>query len=143
MFDESLQGIQPQVRDYLESQDTLNVVQAKFNAGDVVVEIATANVAPAPTSTAWDYDVVFALKTSGGDIIPYTGDIAAAAANTSTAGTATVSDASPAVVDGEGTVTLSGDAANWLDTETATLTLTYTTMYGVDKTDTFVVTFTA
>jgi hypothetical protein len=44
---------------------------------------------------------------------------------------------------GYGSVTLSGDAGDWLDTETATLTLTYTTAYGNDKTDTFVVTFTA
>jgi hypothetical protein len=44
---------------------------------------------------------------------------------------------------GKGTVTLSGDEAAWLDTEVATLTLTYTTAYGNDKTDTFTVTFTA
>jgi hypothetical protein len=129
-------GLQPKLREILEAQ-------AVFNAGGAVVVIGIANVTPAPTAAAWDYVVPFRLETSGGLVIPYTGTIGAGAANTSSAGTASVSTATPAVVDGVGDVTFSGDAEAWLDTETATLTLTFTDPYGTAKTDTFVVTFTA
>lgn len=135
-YDPKLMGIQPGLREML-------FAQAKFNAEDIAVTVERANVTPAPTSKAWSYVVPFTLKTSDGEVIPYTGNIAAAATNTSSAGTASVNDATPAVVMGYGSVTLSGDAKAWLNTETATLTLTYTTAYGNDKTDTFVVTFTA
>lgn len=134
--DTSLQGLSPQER-YLWN------TQAKFNAEDILVVVKIANVTPEPTSAVWSYIVPFELQTATGEVIPYSGNIAAAAANTSTAGTAAVSDATPDMVMGVGNVTLSGDAEDWLDTETATLTLTYTTAYGNDKTDTFVVTFTA
>jgi len=136
MFDGSLQGVQPQVRDFLEAQ-------AKFNAEDIAIEVEIANVTPEPTAAVWSYTVPFTMKTAAGEIIPYTGNIVAAASDDSAAGTAAVDDATPAMVMGKGTVTLSGDEAAWLDTEVATLTLTYTTAYGNDKTDTFTVTFTA
>lgn len=132
----NLQGIAPKHREIINAQ-------GKFNAGDITIIISLANVAPAPTAAVWSYIVPFELKTAIGELIPYTGNIVAAASNTSTAGTAAVSDASPAVVLGKGSVTLSGDAAAWLDTETATLTLTYTDAYATAHTDTFVVTFTA
>lgn len=133
---QSILGHSPKLRALWEAQ-------AKFNAGDVVVVIDTANVAPAPTAAVWSYTVSFGLQTAAGEEIPYTGNIVAGAANTSTAGTAAVDDASPAVVLGKGSVVFSGDAAAWLDTETATLTLTYTDAYATAHTDTFVVTFTA
>lgn len=131
-----LQGVQPEVAAFIKAQ-------AKFNAEDIAIVVKRANVTPAPTAAIWSYAVPFEMQTAAGEIIPYTGNIVAGAGDTSTAGTAAVSDASPALVLGVGTVTLSGDAAAWLATETATLTLTYTTAYGNDKTDTFVVTFTA
>jgi hypothetical protein len=129
-------GFSPQLREVLDSQ-------AAFNAGDVAVVISLANVAPAPTATAWSYTVPFELQTSSGLVIPYTGNVAASAADTSSAGAASVGDATPAVVRGRGSVTFSGDAEDWLDTETATLTVTYTDAYASAHTDTFVVTFTA
>lgn len=134
--DVSLQGLSPQER-YLWT------AQAKWNAEDIAIVVKIANVTPAPTAAIWSYTVPFEMQTAAGEVIPYTGNIVAAASDTSTAGTAAVDDTSPAMVMGQGSVTLSGDAADWLDTETATLTLTYTTAYGNDKTDTFVVTFTA
>lgn len=131
-----LQGVQPEVAAFIRAQ-------AKWNAEDIAIVVKRANVTPAPTAAVWSYVVPFEMQTAAGEIIPYTGNIVAAAGDTSSAGTAAVSDSSPAMVLGVGSVTLSGDAAAWLDTETATLTLTYTTAYGNDKTDTFVVTFTA
>lgn len=117
--------------------------QADFNADAVLVVVDRPNVTPAPTSAVWSYIVPFRLVgENSGLTIPYTGVIGAGAADTSSAGTAAVDDASPAVVMGKGTVTFSGDAAAWLNTETATLTLTYTNLRGGTDTDTFVVTFT-
>lgn len=133
---EDIRGLSPRLRDIL-------IAQAKFNADDITIVIDQANVTPEPTAAVWSYEVTFRMLTAAGEEIPYTGNIAAAASDTSDAGTAAVSDATPAMVFGRGSVTLSGDEAAWLDTETATLTLTYTTAYGNDKTDTFVVTFTA
>ena len=135
-FDPSLQGLNPQLR-YLWNS------QAKFNADDVTIVIDRADVTPAPTAAAWSYVVPFKMKTAAGEIIPFTGNVVAAAADTSSAGTASVDDTSPAVVMGVGEVTLSGDAAAWLDTETATATISFTTAYGKAINDVFTVTFTA
>ena len=93
-------------------------------SGDLDLTIFTADVTPEPTSEAWSYTVKFGLVDSNGRIHDwYTGDITAAAADTSTAGTASVDDATPTIINGIGTVVLSGDAADWLDTEDATVTL--------------------
>lgn len=117
--------------------------QAEYNADSVVVVVDRANVTPAPTSAIWSYVVPFHLAGSvSGYTIPYTGTIGAGIADTSSAGTAAIDDATPAVVMGKGQVTVSGDAAAWLNSETATLTLTYTNLRGGTTTDTFVVTFT-
>ena len=118
--------------------------QAELNAGAVSVVVDRANVTPAPTSAAWSYSVPFHIVgTASGLVVPYTGNIVAGAADTSSAGTASVDDSSPPVVMGSGTVKLQGDAQAWLNTETATLTLTMTDAYGTAHTDTFVVTMTA
>lgn len=132
-----LGGIPHKQRDYDKGMSKM------VSNDDVVVSIERANVAPAPTAAVWSYVVPFHLETTAGETIPFNGTIAATVADTSTAGTAAVSTATPAVVNGRGTVTLSGDAAAWLDTETATLTLTHTNLRGGTDTDTFVVTFTA
>jgi len=118
--------------------------QSELNAGAVSIVVDRANVTPAPTAAAWSYSVPFRIVgTASGLVVPYTGNIVAGAADTSSAGTASVDDSSPPVVMGTGTVKLNGDAAAWLSTETATLTLTFTDGYGTAHTDTFVVTFTA
>jgi len=132
-----LNGLPPKMVDYIK-------VMGDWAQDDVALVIKTANVAPAPTSAAWDYVVQFELQSaSTGEVIPINGTVGAGAADTSTAGTASVSSATPAMELGRGSVTFSGDAADWLDTETATLTLTYTNLRGGTDTDTFVVTFTA
>jgi hypothetical protein len=95
-------------------------------------------------SSAWDYTIKFEIVNSGGSRhVWFDGDVTAGASDTSVAGTASVDDTSPSIVDGVGTVVLSGDAQNWLDTETATMTLSHTLNGNTVTADTFVVTFTA
>lgn len=110
---------------------------------DVVVIVERANITPAPTSAKWSYVVPFHLETAAGETVPFNGTIGAAATTTSVAGTPAVSSATPSVVNGRGTVTVSGNAAAWLATEKVTVTLTHTNLRGDTDTDTFVVTFTA
>ena len=131
-----LLGVQPEVKEYIQ-------VQAKLNAGDTAVVVKTPVVTPEPTAAIWSYLVNFELQTAAGEILPFTGNIASSIADDSSAGTAATSDETPAVVMGKGSVTISGDAAAWLDTDVATLTVTYTNAFAVAKTDTFTVTFTA
>ena len=129
-------GIQPEVREILS-------VHAAAMSGDVLINAITAVVTPAPTSAAWSYTVEFELVDSlGRRHTWYNGDITAAASDDSSAGTASVSDSTPAVVDGFGSVDLEGDAQDWLNTEVATLTLD-ATILGYDLTDeTWTATFT-
>jgi len=118
--------------------------QAELNAGAVSVVVDRANVTPAPTTAAWSYSVPFHIVgTASGLVVPYTGNIVAGAGDTSSAGTASVDDSSPPVVMGSGTVKLQGDAAAWLNSEVATLTLTFTDAYGTAHTDTWTATFTS
>lgn len=110
---------------------------------DVVVVIERANVTPAPTTAVWSYVVPFHLETTAGETVPFNGTIAATAEeSTSGGGTADPDDATPAVVNGRGTVTFKGTAGTWADGNTATLTLTHTNLRAASDTDTFVVTFT-
>jgi len=118
--------------------------QAELNAGAVSVVVDRANVTPAPTAAAWSYSVPFHIVgTASGLVVPYTGNIVAGAGDTSSAGTASVDDSSPPVVMGSGTVKLQGDAQAWLNSEVATLTLTFTDAYGTAHTDTWTATFTS
>jgi hypothetical protein len=112
-------------------------------ADDVAVVILPANVTPAPTAAVWTYSVPFEIRSARtGEALPVNGVIGQAAADTSQAGTAAVSAATVPVRMGRGIADISGDAANWLHTETATLTLTYTNLRGGTDTDAFVITFT-
>ena len=105
----------------------------------------TSDVTPSPTSEAWNYRVVFELRDSNGKRMVWAnGTATATPSDTSVAGTATVDNATPAIVNGRISVTLSGDAADWLDTETATVTVDAGTIGAVDTTvKAFLVTFTA
>jgi len=129
-------GIEPKQRDLDDAMSRM------VSQDDVLVVIERANVAPVPTSAIWSYSVPFHLETTLGQMVPYTGTIGAAAGEVSTAGTAAVDTATPAVVNGQGISVLSGDAAAWDNLETATLTLTHTNLRAGTDTDTFVVTFT-
>lgn len=133
---DNLTKFQNDLRTYMDAMGDLL-------ADDVSVVCMPANVTPAPTSAAWSYVVPFEIRSERtGTVLPINGTIGAGAGDTSTAGTASVSSATPKVYMGRGSVTLSGDAAAWLNTETATLTITYTNLRGGTDVDTFVTTFT-
>lgn len=133
---EKFLGQNPEMRDYINAVGDIL-------ADDVSVVVLPANVTPAPTNSAWSYTVPFEIRSARtGSVLPINGTIAATVGDTSNAGTASVSSAAPVVTLGRGSVNLIGDAAAWLNTETATLTLTYTNLRGSTDVDTFVVTFT-
>jgi hypothetical protein len=130
-----LHGITPRVAELVKAQ-------SEFNADKVLVVVDRANLTASATSSAWSYSVPFRIVGEiSGLTIPYTGTVGVGASDTSTAGTASVPAATVDVTLGRGTATLNGDAAAWLATETATLTITYTNLRGGTDTDTWVVTF--
>lgn len=103
------------------------VQMQKAMSGDMIITIDTANVTPAPTAAAWSYTVKFRITDAVGKTHDwYSANFTAAIADDSSAGTASIDDATPAVTNGYGSVTVSGDAAAWLNTEVATLSLSPT-----------------
>jgi hypothetical protein len=106
----------------------------KALSGDIVLKVTPATATPAPTSAAWSQSVVVSLETADGERHKwYSGPVTLAVADTSTAGTAAISPAAGAhyMTDGALTVTLSGNAAAWLNAETATLTATAVAQQGL------------
>ena len=105
----------------------------KAAAGDILWVCTPATVTPVPTAVAWTRDVVITLETAAGDIHSWfdksitTG---VSIGDTSSAGTATIPSTTLVVKNGKVTVTVSGDAAAWLNTETDTLTVTAATILG-------------
>jgi len=98
----------------------------KAMSGDMAFRVTPATDAPAPTEEAWEQDVLIELVDSAGNLHSwYSGPIKLAIADGSTLGTATIDPAgtTPDMVNGKYTVTIKGDAASWLNTETATLTV--------------------
>lgn len=131
---DNLTKFQLELREYMENVGDLL-------ADDVTVYVMPSNPSLPATSSAWSYTVPFEIRSARtGNVLPINGTIAATVGDTSTAGTATVSSATPTVFMGRGTVNLIGDAAAWVAAETATLTLTYTNLRGGTDVDTFVVT---
>ena len=113
-------NIDPKTRRYLNKMN-------KAMSGDMIITIDTANVTPAPTSEAWSYTVIFRITDALGKTHDwYSGNFTAGIADDSSAGTASIDDATPAVVNGTGKVVVSGDAEAWLDTEVATLSISPT-----------------
>ena len=136
MYDHK-QGLSPQLR------ECLNQIAAGLS-GDMKFNVLTADVTPAPTSAAWNYIIKFEITDSNGNRLEFfDGDVTATVGDTSTAGTASVDDATPAMINGLGTVVLSGDAQDWLDTETATVEFSKTLNGNTVTAATFTVTFTA
>jgi hypothetical protein len=122
-------------------------LQAEAMAGDMVMVIAPTTVAPAPTSAAWSRNVVISVKNAAGDVHTWLNDsytTTLSIADTSTAGTASIDSTTLTLVNGVVTVVVSGDAQDWLDTETDTLTIGNLTIMGYTVTGgTSVETFTA
>lgn len=122
----------------------LTDIKALFKAfsGDIVLKCTPATATPTPTAEAWTQDVLITLETADGERHKwFSGKLALGIADTSTAGTASIdpTETAPYMVDGAYTVTIEGDAQDWLNTETATLTVNVadqdpaggTTDYGV------------
>ena len=122
-------------------------LQEKAMSGDLVMSISPATVAPVPTSEAWTRNVVVQIKTAAGEVHEWLNDTYATTvsiADTSTAGTASIASTTLTLVKGQATIVVSGDAADWLDTETDTLTIGNLTILGYTVTGgTSVETFTA
>lgn len=130
-------GIPPKQRDY-------DVGMSKMvSQDDVTVVIERANLTAAAVTGTWTYQVPFHLENAAGEMVPYTGTIAATAAeSTSGGGEADPTDTTPGVVNGVGdVVTFAGTTGTWAAADTATLTLTHTNLRGGTDTDTWVVTF--
>ncbi len=94
--------------------------------GDIVFVLAPSAVAPVPTSSAWTRDVEITVENAAGEVHEwFTEDITTGVSigDTSTAGTASIPSTTLSVVNGRVTVVVSGDAQDWLNTETDTLTV--------------------
>jgi hypothetical protein len=123
-------GVAPDLR-----QD-VNTMAAAL-AGDITMSITPTTVTPSPTSAAWTRNVVISLQTAGGDVHTwldkaYTTTLSIG--DTSSAGTASIVSTTLTLVNGEATVVVSGDAADWLNTETDTLTVGNITVAGITVT---------
>jgi hypothetical protein len=123
-------GIHPNVANELNVRD-------KAMSGDIVMVISPPTCGQAARSTAWSRTVTVSFKTAAGELhdwLTQTFATKVSASDTSTAGTATVGSTSLTVVNGVATVTVSGGAVNWLNTETDTATIAACTVLGVSVT---------
>jgi len=109
----------------------------KALAGDIVMVIDPETVAPVPTSAAWTRNVLVSIQTASGEVHDWLNKAYATTASigdTSTAGTASIAATTLTIVDGEAVIVVSGDAEDWLNTETDTLTIANITVLGVTVT---------
>ncbi len=130
-------GVQPETRDLLLELAALQALMEDAMQGDMVLEILPETVTPAPTAVAWTRNVVISLKNAAGDVHTWM-DAAftttLSIADDSTAGTATIVSTTLTFIDGVATIVVSGDAADWLNTETDTLTVANITVMGTTVT---------
>ena len=123
------------IRDVLLSHPTRDALYLIYKAlaGDIVLAISPATVAPKPTAAAWTRTVTITLKTAAGETHEWFNKAIATGvsiADSSTAGTATIPSTTLTFVDGVATVVVSGDAQAWLNSETDTLTVANATILG-------------
>ena len=120
---------------------------AKALVNNIEFSITPATVTTSPTASAWTRTVVVSLVDSAGNVHKWangTWTTTVSIADTSTAGTASITSTTLTLVDGVANIVVSGDAADWLDTETDTLTIADITVAGITVTGgTSVETFTA
>ena len=122
-------------------------LMAEGMSGDLTIVITPETVAPEPTAAAWTRTVNIKVVNTAGETMnwlnaAYTTTLSIA--DTSTAGTASIVSTTLTLVNGEADIVVSGDAADWLDTETDTLTVGNLTVMGYTVTGgTSVETFTA
>lgn len=115
------------------SQDNLGSKDEALS-GDIVISCSPATTTRAATAVAFSRDVEVSLKTATGEVHTwFNGTLPVAIADTSSAGTAAIADSATVVtlVNGVGTIAITGSAAAWLATETNTLTVSKNTMIPV------------
>ena len=99
---------------------------AKAMSGDIVLSILPATTTRSATAAAWTRKVTVQALTAAGELHSWLNAAYAAKvaiADTSAAGTATIASTTLTLVNGGAEITVSGDAAAWLATETNTLTI--------------------
>lgn len=119
-------GISLEVRDEVSMRD-------KAMAGDLVFVVSPATIVVDPISVAWTRTVVIHLEDAAGRIQDWFDKAIATGvsiANTSSAGTATIPSTTLTFVKGVASVVVSGDAEDWLNAETDTLTVTEAVILG-------------
>ena len=98
----------------------------KAISGDIVMAISPTTLVSDPISTTWSRSVSVKITDSAGNIHKWlTADYATTntIGNDSSAGEATIDSVTLSIVEGVGEVVVSGDAKDWLDSETDTLTI--------------------
>jgi hypothetical protein len=119
-------GFSPELRQEINLRD-------KAMSGDIVWVVSPATVTTDARATAWTRTVIIELQTSAGEVHTWFNKSITSGvsiADTSTAGTATIASTTLVIKNGRATVTVSGDAAAWLATETDTLTVAQATILG-------------
>ncbi len=122
-------------------------LRAKALSGHLLFVASPATVGRAATGAAWQRTVTITLKTAAGDVHTWFNKAITAGvsiADTSDAGTASITGTTLTFVNGVATVVVSGDAQAWLAAETDTLTIAAAVILGVTvASKTSVQTFTA
>lgn len=107
-------------------ETSIGTTIVKALSGDIVLDVSPATVSRDETSVAWSRTVTVTFKTATGEIHTWLTAVipgVVSVDDTSVAGTASISSADLTVVNGVATVTVNGDSADWLDSETDTLTI--------------------
>ena len=129
----------------LTANEELTLVE-KAMSGDIVFSILPATVTPVPTAAAWTRTVMIEVLTAAGEVHTWLNQAyttTLSIGDTSTAGTASIVATTLTLVNGQADIVVSGDAADWLNTETDTLTVGNITVMGYTVTgDTSIETFT-
>lgn len=126
-------------RKALQQLQDANQLLRSALSGDMVLEIAPATVDRVATSEAWSRYVSIALKNSAGMVhdwcnLAFTTTLSIA--DTSSAGTASIEGSltTLTLVNGKATIQVNGDAADWLEDDTDTLTVADITINGMTVT---------
>lgn len=94
--------------------------------GDILFVVTPAAVAPSPTSSAWTRNVDVEVQNAAGEVHTWFNESIATGvsiADASIAGTASIVSTTLVFVKGRIRLVVSGDAQDWLDAETDTLTV--------------------
>ena len=121
----------------LGSRNYDQVMKDKALVNDIIFSITPATVTPAPISTAWTRTVVIKLVDASGNTHKWVSGAwttTLTIADESDAGTATIVTRTLTLVDGVANIVVSGDAEDWLDSETDTLTVGNITVAGISVT---------